>query len=504
MSQEQLTSCVDATAAVAAAAATTAEDTSKVEVIVYTKSDKTLKQNMNAKDETLRKRTSLIIVPQQVDDLLENGNGNRNSIASMDSCVSTNTTQSNPSIGGSSSSSSSSSSSEDAHAAYQDLQNGNANGHDDDDDHLTALHSPSCSSSTSESTSCCSSVDYSLREQLQNFANRSESDQLKNDLPTAAQLLKGMSLPMDHQTTTAASAAASASAAAPHCDALLSPQEAPLGRRYAEVAQFKSHGKARASEQQQLPSAAAANAVATSAIATPSTDKTEAAVSTIKSNNNYNINNNNNNHSNKSSNNASQSQKSQANSNNNNNNSNNNSGIINKLNGQTNHCSNNINNYVNNVNNNNNNLAMTATSQVDAKNGDSRRSSSLDPDADDVVDLAHGGAFEDDMQALLPKCTRRSRDELSQSRTSLVSSSEGGILAEGETSSDEESSRDSSDNSPPCDLGLMERLLLTHPMWFLPGIQRSGAVHLLQGKEEGDTARIQDAGVAVLGCAVLC
>ncbi|EDX02948.1 uncharacterized protein Dyak_GE15387, isoform A [Drosophila yakuba] len=133
---------------------------------------------------------------------------------------------------------------------------------------------------------------------------------------------------------------------------------------------------------------------------------------------------------------------------------------------------------------------------------DSRRSSSVDPDADvdDVVDAAHGGAFEDDMQALLPKCSRRSWDELSQSRTSLVSSSEGGILAEGETSSEddgeepveaededegEESSRDSSDNSPPCDLGLMERLLVTHPMWFLPGIQRSGAVHLLQGKEEG-------------------
>lgn len=60
-------------------------------------------------------------------------------------------------------------------------------------------------------------------------------------------------------------------------------------------------------------------------------------------------------------------------------------------------------------------------------------------------------------------------------------------MAEGETSSEEEeeSSRDSSDNSPPCDLGLTERLLLTHPMWFLPGIQRSGAVHLLQGKEEG-------------------
>lgn len=31
----------------------------------------------------------------------------------------------------------------------------------------------------------------------------------------------------------------------------------------------------------------------------------------------------------------------------------------------------------------------------------------------------------------------------------------------------------------------MERLVLTHPIWFLPGIQRAGAFHLLQGKEEG-------------------
>lgn len=68
-----------------------------------------------------------------------------------------------------------------------------------------------------------------------------------------------------------------------------------------------------------------------------------------------------------------------------------------------------------------------------------------------------------------------------QSRTSLVSSSDGGILAEGETSSE---SSDGSE-SPPCDLGLVERLLRTHPVWFLPGIQRAGAVHLLQGKEEG-------------------
>lgn len=63
-----------------------------------------------------------------------------------------------------------------------------------------------------------------------------------------------------------------------------------------------------------------------------------------------------------------------------------------------------------------------------------------------------------------------------------MSSSDGGILAEGETSTSE-TSGDST--SPPCDLGLYERLLLTHPVWFLPDIQRAGAVHLLQGKEEG-------------------
>ncbi|XP_068907200.1 protein sprint isoform X5 [Tenebrio molitor] len=36
-----------------------------------------------------------------------------------------------------------------------------------------------------------------------------------------------------------------------------------------------------------------------------------------------------------------------------------------------------------------------------------------------------------------------------------------------------------------CDIGLTERLIRSHPIWFLPGIQRAGAFHLLQGKEEG-------------------
>lgn len=51
---------------------------------------------------------------------------------------------------------------------------------------------------------------------------------------------------------------------------------------------------------------------------------------------------------------------------------------------------------------------------------------------------------------------------------------------------DESFSEYSSDStSPPCDLSTLERLLRTHPVWFLPDIQRAGAVHLLQSKEHG-------------------
>lgn len=50
--------------------------------------------------------------------------------------------------------------------------------------------------------------------------------------------------------------------------------------------------------------------------------------------------------------------------------------------------------------------------------------------------------------------------------------------------SEEDSSRTSS-SFAPCDIGLLERLIRTHPIWFLPGIGRAGAVHLLQGKEVG-------------------
>ncbi|XP_053669912.1 protein sprint [Anopheles nili] len=94
---------------------------------------------------------------------------------------------------------------------------------------------------------------------------------------------------------------------------------------------------------------------------------------------------------------------------------------------------------------------------------------------------------DDDLMPLLPNNRELSQEELYESHTSLVSSSDGGRLAEGEdTSSDEESQQsDSSANPTAIVLSLLERLLRSHPVWFLPGIQRSGAIHLLQGKEEG-------------------
>ncbi|XP_038116527.1 protein sprint [Culex quinquefasciatus] len=101
---------------------------------------------------------------------------------------------------------------------------------------------------------------------------------------------------------------------------------------------------------------------------------------------------------------------------------------------------------------------------------------------------ANAETMDDDLAPLLPSKRELSQEDIYHSQTSLVSSSEGGILAEGEETSSEDSqvSDGNSSRSPACVLGLVERLLRTHPVWFLPGIQRSGAVHLLQGKEEGN------------------
>lgn len=71
--------------------------------------------------------------------------------------------------------------------------------------------------------------------------------------------------------------------------------------------------------------------------------------------------------------------------------------------------------------------------------------------------------------------------------SNVDTSSDEGVLAEGEdeTSSSDESETQSGSPSPQCDISLMERLLRSHPVWFLPGLQRGGSVHLLQGKEVG-------------------
>ena len=38
---------------------------------------------------------------------------------------------------------------------------------------------------------------------------------------------------------------------------------------------------------------------------------------------------------------------------------------------------------------------------------------------------------------------------------------------------------------PPAEMSLTERLIRCQPVWFLPGIHRAGAEHLLQGKPPG-------------------
>lgn len=73
-------------------------------------------------------------------------------------------------------------------------------------------------------------------------------------------------------------------------------------------------------------------------------------------------------------------------------------------------------------------------------------------------------------------------NELDQSRNSALTDT--GILAEDECTSSGSGYSETSSNRL-CDISILERLLRTHSLWFIPGIQRSGAVHLLQGKEEG-------------------
>ncbi|XP_035210359.1 protein sprint-like isoform X3 [Stegodyphus dumicola] len=67
-------------------------------------------------------------------------------------------------------------------------------------------------------------------------------------------------------------------------------------------------------------------------------------------------------------------------------------------------------------------------------------------------------------------------------QSAMVSSSSVSSVQE---TSDGDSSHTSS-SFAPCDIGLLERLIRTHPIWFLPGIGRAGAVHLLQGKDVGN------------------
>lgn len=279
-----------------------AYEASKVEVIVLAKSDKTLKNNMDAKDETMRKRTSLIIVPQLVDALsdrennltnstidndncnetvdsirsddskttqtndatkqqlleasicstnsnagteddevddvdylkksLDNDNKrNRHSIASVDSCVSRSTRTS-------STDTSTSSGDDVAIDDYNDLEeNGNLIDDLDDGDRKNCLSNASSSID-----------DYSLREKLHNYVNEAlvkDEGSTCGDQCTSSDADEVITEEMEAIDESVEEEEADVAPAEPQslppCDALLSPQEVPMGRRYAEVAQFKAN-----------------------------------------------------------------------------------------------------------------------------------------------------------------------------------------------------------------------------------------------------------------------
>ncbi|XP_055854348.1 protein sprint isoform X2 [Episyrphus balteatus] len=504
-------------------------DNTKVEVIVLsTKPVNTLKNNIDAKDESTRKRTSLIIVPhrnstmmmstgeeeeensnldqlndnhndndddtdtddlkkqknQEISDLtpeqqsamissvednlsdddLKNknkiSNSNRNSIASVDSCVST-----SPSSSATTTTTSSTSGDDVAIIAdYRDLEE---NGNMIDDD-LGVEEEEDDSVEVRRMSNSSSGVDdYSLREKLQNFVN--ESSSLVDDCCSRRGGGGGGNNDNNDnggkhfQEVTDEKKQQSIMG----CDALLSPQEVPMGRRYAEVAQFK-HPKWSSETNQ---TSHHQNQIKSSHRRIPF-----CGLDSVKGNdnngllngtgNNLIINNNNNNN---------------INNIHNNNNNNNNGGGVGIGNGAG--AGNNINTNGGSGNTNNSTFGNGGSITNPPLSGYNMSSSEQFHSLEGNDSSYCGdGQFEDDLQALLPNCRQLSRDEISQSRASLVSSSDGGVLAEGETSSEASENSD----GPPCDLGLVERLLRTHPVWFLPGIQRSGAVHFLQGKEEGN------------------
>ncbi|XP_037812927.1 protein sprint isoform X2 [Lucilia sericata] len=522
-------------------------DNSKVEVIVMSKSDKTLTKNIDAKDESLRKRTSLIIVPQKdspdddyptnithnmssstidhencnelitdeektldksgskslessicsnhsctdEEDLNEHKNlnvkksSNRNSLASVDSCVSR--SNSSATTNSSNTSSKSSSSGDDVilDDDYQDLENGNI---------IDDLESER-KNCVSNASSCID--DYSLRQKYENYVNAKAQDAVnggnstdadegniddgeeEDDDEDAKVVVREHNEGLDDVDAQPRSL--------PPCDALLSPQEAPMGRRYAEVAQFK--GNKRSSDSSTITAASATTIAthhhsATGALLQHQQNQFQTNTTTTSS---TTTNNNNNNNNSSSLNNHQRLpfcglDSIKGSDNNGGDGIAGGSGCL--MGGKTNLS----------FDLNGSHMGMHTIIHGGGGVGSGGIGGGISLPIDNASDQFHSldandssccgdGQFEDDMQALLPKCSRLSRDELSQSRTSLVSSSDGGILAEGETSS--ETSR-GSDDSPPCDLSLVERLLLTHPVWFLPGIQRSGAVHFLQGKEEGN------------------
>lgn len=53
----------------------------------------------------------------------------------------------------------------------------------------------------------------------------------------------------------------------------------------------------------------------------------------------------------------------------------------------------------------------------------------------------------------------------------------------------------------PSDISLLERLIRSHPVWYLPGVQRLAAAQLLQNQEQGVTQFIPHETIESFNCA---
>jgi hypothetical protein len=86
---------------------------------------------------------------------------------------------------------------------------------------------------------------------------------------------------------------------------------------------------------------------------------------------------------------------------------------------------------------------------------------------------------------LIAACVKKEKNFLQVNWMTFVLHSQDHDSILSSSSASSEAGGSGEGGNAPSNISLLERLIRSHPVWFLPGIQRAGAFHLLQGKEEG-------------------